>query len=170
MRARMIADKLQKRVWTIQEVAASRSVIVQCRSLKIDFDVLVLVVMLVAKMLARPQPSLSDTTFRREFTQHRMLSLMTDLRHCGPETKTFELPELLAATHQAGATDLRDKLYSLYGITNTSLTDLGLRPDYSLSSRQALIDATYSLLKLQQKVDLLELAEGFQMSNTDYPS
>ena len=102
--------------------------------------------------------------------QHTELSLMSDLRHCGSDTTGLELADLLAATHRAGAADIRDKLFSLYGITSTNLGDLRLRPDYTTSKRQVLIDATFSLLKTRENLDLLEVAEGHDPNDVNFPS
>ena len=161
-------DQSQRRVWVVQEVAVSRTVIVQCRNATIDFDVLVLGIMLFGRISSyRSGPDIGSGL---NLVRHSELSLMTHLRHGEKGSVSLELPELLAATHRAGATDIRDKLYSLYGITSTNLSELGLSPNYNVSKRQALIDTIYSLLKTRNNLDLLEIAEGHHASDTELPS
>ena len=147
-------------------MAVSKTVILQCKNAKIDFDVLVLCTMLFARML-EGQPQLMNPVDAVTLFHHSEISLMTDLRHSG---SSMELPGLLAATHRAGATDIRDKVYSLYGITSTDMSSLGLRADYTLSAREALVNTTYALLKQGQSLDLLEVAEGRPAGDTSLPS
>ena len=152
----------------MQEVAVSKTVIVHCGNQTIDFDVLVRGIMLFGKISShRAGPDVGSGV---SLIRHSELDLMTRLRHWENGSMSLELPDLLAATHRAGATDIRDKLYSLYGITSTSLHELGLSPNYDVPKRQALIGTIYSLLKDRRNLDLLELSEGYHTGGPELPS
>lgn len=152
----------------MQEVAVSKRVIVQCRNNTIDFDVLVLGIMLFGKISShRGGPDVGSGV---NLIRYSELNLMTHLRHRESRSVYSELSDLLAATHRAGATDIRDKLYSLYGITSTSLDGLSLSPNYDLPKQKVLVGTIYSVMKDAKNLDVLELAEGYHSDDPELPS
>ena len=143
----------QKRVWILQEAALPRTVVAQCGFATLDVDVLLLGAMIyVRQQLVNNKMNLLPNSDAAH--------LLTELRYSNPDAKLLDLPDLLAASRQAGSSEKRDNFYALYGLTTTDLSALGLRADYSAPVERALVDATHALLKAQGNLNLLELAEG----------
>ena len=94
---------------------------------------------------------------------------MASVRH-QDRGKHLDLPKLISATRTFGATDSRDRLYALYGITSTNLEPLGLTPDYTIGAREAFTKSTHALISSQGHLGLLELAEGHRTADANLPS
>ena len=151
-----------RRMWCIQESGVSRSLLVQCGSAKIDFDIMLLGIFMVII-------SISGGRLRHTLGNTKEFMLMTAVRH-QDRGKHLELPELLSATRTFGATDSRDRLYALYGITSTDLEAVGLTPDYTIGAREAFTKAILALIRSQGHLGLLELTEGQATSDANLPS
>ena len=151
-----------RRMWCIQESGVSRSLLVQCGSAKIDFDIMLLGIFMVII-------SISGSRLRHTLGNTKEFMLMTSVRH-QDRGKHLELPELLSATRTFGATDSRDRLYALYGITSTNLEALSLTPDYTIDAREAFTKVIPALIRSQGHLGLLELTEGQATSDANLPS
>lgn len=80
----------------------------------------------------------------------------------------LNIVQLICRCYQFQATDDRDRLFALYGLTSTSLLDLGLTTDYTMDARRMLCLSYLSLMRSDKSLRLLELCETTRES--DLPS
>ncbi|KAK6605133.1 ankyrin repeat-containing protein [Botrytis cinerea] len=122
-----------QRIWVLQEVAAARNIAIMCGSVTIDGYVFCLgVKSLKLFYTASPElQTLPSVIYLIERAGFRP-KLKTDL----PERfslKIRSLAELIDMFHTRQATDSRDKVYALLGMSSDDPENAGLQPDYETS-------------------------------------
>ncbi|KAM3510449.1 hypothetical protein MY11210_005902 [Beauveria gryllotalpidicola] len=133
-----ICDMLQgswfERVWVLQEVAAARQVLIMCRDCVIDGYAF-------CTGLRALNITFEDTT-----TQRRLASAVNLIQSAGLRPKQLNtlstpfslnictLAELVDMYHNRKATDKRDKVYALLGMSNDVPT--ALLPDYKITWKE----------------------------------
>ncbi|KAM0310603.1 hypothetical protein ACHAO8_007969 [Botrytis cinerea] len=119
-----------QRIWVLQEVAAARDVVIMCGSTAIDGYIFCLGVKSL-KLSYTASPELKTAIYLIEHAGFRP-KFRTDL------SKRFSLnirslAELIDMFHTRQATDNRDKVYALLGMSSDDLEKAGLQPDYNTS-------------------------------------
>ncbi|KAM0175384.1 hypothetical protein ACHAPC_009627 [Botrytis cinerea] len=122
-----------QRIWVLQEVAAARDVVIMCGSTTIDGYIFCLgVKSLKLSYTASPElKTLPSAIYLIEHAGFRP-KFRTDL------SKRFSLnirslAELIDMFHTRQATDSRDKVYALLGMSSDDPEKAGLQPDYNTS-------------------------------------
>ncbi|KAH0600097.1 hypothetical protein MHUMG1_01093 [Metarhizium humberi] len=120
-----------ERIWILQEVAAARHVLIMCQNCVVDGDA-----------FCAGLDALSRT-LENAVVQNRLLSAVYLIKSAGLRSKQLPnfskhfsldictLGELVDMYHNRKATDIRDKVYALLGMSNDKPDDL--LPDYKIS-------------------------------------
>ncbi|KAM3084679.1 hypothetical protein ACMFMG_003140 [Clarireedia jacksonii] len=126
------------RIWVLQEVAAARHVVIMCGSTTIDgyafcLGVKSLKLFYTASSELQTLPSviylIEHAGLRSKYTANLPERSL-------PERFSLEirsLPELIDMFHTRQATDTRDKVYALLGMSSDDPENTGLLPDYQIS-------------------------------------
>ncbi|KXT16508.1 hypothetical protein AC579_1338 [Pseudocercospora musae] len=149
-----------RRIWIIQEVGVSSRILIQCGSQLIDWWTFYFGFLVTQKLkrVARLGPA-----------YYRNLVLMSGTRHSihsqadnkfKDQVPDLQLLPLLQAYRGYLATDPRDKVFALFGITSTELSSLDLSINYNLSAEQVYIDIATALLKNSAQLDILSIPHG----------
>ncbi|TKA82167.1 hypothetical protein B0A55_02027 [Friedmanniomyces simplex] len=140
------------RMWVIQEVAVSGRVLLQCGEARLDFAELMWAVSLAMMSTAdrKRQVSLGHSAMKQ-------LTFLSSSRQAEPSDARLRLPRLLRAAQSFGATDPRDKLFTLYGLTITDLSSLDLKADYSSPADWVYMKTLSTLMRESGSLQLLEL-------------
>ncbi|PVH72420.1 HET-domain-containing protein, partial [Cadophora sp. DSE1049] len=126
-----------QRIWVLQEVAAARHVVIMCGSTEIDGYAFCLGLKSLRKsqklsFIASPElqslPSLTDLIERAGLRPKHITNSLErySLEICS-------LAELVDMFHTREASDKRDKVYALLGMSSDDPGKAGLRPDYGAS-------------------------------------
>ncbi|KAH6725008.1 heterokaryon incompatibility protein-domain-containing protein, partial [Leptodontidium sp. MPI-SDFR-AT-0119] len=133
---KLLEQQWFQRIWVLQEVAAARHVVMMCGSTQIDG---------YAFCLGLKSLSLSYTASPNLQTLPSVVYL---IERAGLRSKhTSNLPErfslnirclveLIDMFHTRKATDVRDKVYALLGMSSDDPGGVGLRPDYEVSWKE----------------------------------
>ncbi|KAK3340808.1 heterokaryon incompatibility protein-domain-containing protein, partial [Neurospora tetraspora] len=126
-----------QRIWVLQEVAAARHILIKCGSAEVDgsafclgLDALNLSNELPADLRARILSVtylIRGAIFRSKYATSQSDNFSLDIRPLG---------ELIEMYHTRGATDRRDKVYALLGMSSDNPTAAGLFADYDISWKQ----------------------------------
>ncbi|KAH7633557.1 heterokaryon incompatibility protein-domain-containing protein [Sordaria sp. MPI-SDFR-AT-0083] len=126
-----------QRIWVLQEVAAARHILIKCGSAKVDGFAFCLG--LKALNLSNELPAdlwarilsvtylIRGAIFRSKYATSQSDNFSLDIRPLG---------ELIEMYHTRGATDRRDKVYALLGMSSDNPTAAGLFADYDISWKQ----------------------------------
>ncbi|KAH8667498.1 heterokaryon incompatibility protein-domain-containing protein, partial [Tricladium varicosporioides] len=133
---KIILNLLQRswfqRIWVLQEVAAARHVVIMCGPIEISGYAFCLgLKSLELPYTASPKlqsvPSLiyliERAGLRYKYTKRSLERISLETGH---------LVELVDMFHTREASDLRDKVYALLGMSSDDLDKAGLQPDYSV--------------------------------------
>jgi Heterokaryon incompatibility protein (HET) len=146
------------RAWTYQEAAVCENTIVQCGTQIISLTTLALAVRATYR-LAMEQPWFHDveiqtTTTRALSTILKLLELRQRLQNASPALRPFRL--LLQDVRNRGATDDRDKVYSVLGLMSFQYPEawpVG-RAKYSRPAREVFMDATVLCAQRDKNLDI----------------
>ncbi|KAK3946547.1 heterokaryon incompatibility protein-domain-containing protein, partial [Pseudoneurospora amorphoporcata] len=143
------------RIWVLQEVAAARHILIKCGSAEIDgfafcsgLDALKLSNELRADLRARifsVTYLIRGAIFRPKYATSQSDNFSLDIRPLG---------ELIEMYHTREATDRRDKVYALLGMSSDNPTAAGLFADYDISWKQLFNKLIHFLLPELVSVDL----------------
>ncbi len=150
----MLTESLQ----VLQEVAAARHVLIVCRSAEIDGHTFCLG---LDSKLASEDPAtrnrirsaaylIKGATFRSKCATSRPGRFSLDIRPLG---------ELMDMYHDRMATDRRDKVYALLGMSSDDDIPADLLPDYNISWKDLLHRLVRSLVGKQASVETWEEEE-----------
>ncbi|KAH8757088.1 heterokaryon incompatibility protein-domain-containing protein, partial [Hyaloscypha finlandica] len=125
-----------RRIWVLQEVAAARYVVIMCGSTEIDGYAFCLgVKSLQLTYMASPElQTLPSVTYLIAYA-----SLRSKYTADSPETFSLgirSLAELIDMFHTRHASDPRDKVYALLGMSLDDPSKATLQPDYTISWEQ----------------------------------
>ncbi|KAK3946515.1 heterokaryon incompatibility protein-domain-containing protein [Pseudoneurospora amorphoporcata] len=144
-----------RRIWVLQEVAAARHILIKCGSAEIDgfafcsgLDALKLSNELRADLRARILSVtylIRGAIFRPKYATSQSDNFSLDIRPLG---------ELIEMYYTREATDRRDKVYALLGMSSDNPTAAGLFADYDISWKQLFNKLIYFLLPKLVSVDL----------------
>ncbi|KAK3340829.1 heterokaryon incompatibility protein-domain-containing protein, partial [Neurospora tetraspora] len=126
-----------QRIWVLQEVAAARHILIKCGSAEVDgfafcsgLNALNLSNELPADLQARILSVtylIRGAIFRPKYATSQSDNFSLDIRPLG---------ELIEMYHTREATDRRDKVYALLGMSSDNPTAAGLFADYKISWKQ----------------------------------
>ncbi|KAL5316368.1 hypothetical protein ACEPPN_015413 [Leptodophora sp. 'Broadleaf-Isolate-01'] len=125
-----------QRIWVLQEVAAARHVVIMCGSIEIDGYTFCLgLKSLKLSYTASPElqtvPSVTylmeQASLRSKYTTNLPGRFSLNVR-C--------LAELIDMFHTRKASDVRDKVYALLGMSSDDPGETDLRPDYEISWKE----------------------------------
>ncbi|KAJ9652770.1 hypothetical protein H2198_007997 [Neophaeococcomyces mojaviensis] len=155
------------RMWIVQEATVCPSLQLQSGNLTISFDLFVLGSIIAALSLSgkRRANIAAGSGLRKLCTLAYIRAKALE-----PQSEELELDRLIVACRSFKATDLRDRFYALYGTSSTDVLQIGLHTDYTVAARQAMISATFALLKKTKSLQMLELTECCSATDTGLPS
>lgn len=154
------------RMWIVQEAAVSENLILQSGQYSISARYVILAFFVMQTMVAEQRTTVGLIS-RGGYEMLETLALCRYSYQMRDSTE-LSLLTLLCRCRQFQATDPRDRLFALYGLTSSSLLDLGLTPDYTIHSRDVLCSSYYKLMCDDQSLRLLELVES--TGESDLPS
>ncbi|KAK3955167.1 ankyrin repeat-containing domain protein [Pseudoneurospora amorphoporcata] len=144
-----------QRIWVLQEVAAARHILIKCGSAEVDgfafcsgLNALNVSNELPAGLRARILSVtylIRDAIFRPKYTTSQSDNFSLDIRPLG---------ELIEMYHTREATDRRDKVYALLGMSSDNPTAAGLFADYKISWKQLFNKLIHFFLSELVSVDL----------------
>ncbi|KAK3339433.1 heterokaryon incompatibility protein-domain-containing protein, partial [Neurospora tetraspora] len=144
-----------RRIWVLQEVAAARHILIKCGSAEVDgsafclgLDALNLSNKLPADLRARILSVtylIRGAIFRPKYATSQSDNFSLDIRPLG---------ELIEMYHTREATDRRDKVYALLGMSSDNPTAAGLFTDYKISWKQLFNKLIHFFLSELVSVDL----------------
>jgi hypothetical protein len=139
------------RVWVVQEVAVARNVLVQCGKSTISWDTL-------RQAYAGPpsMSSLYNTQSEQKLPNvFQKLDIIRGLRGRGVPIR---LLDLMAGYRHCQATDSRDKIFALMGLTSPNFvgeSDEHLAPDYAMPCREMYMRTVRFLISGTGNLDIL---------------
>ncbi|KAK3334834.1 heterokaryon incompatibility protein-domain-containing protein, partial [Neurospora tetraspora] len=144
-----------RRIWVLQEVAAARHILIKCGSTEVDgfafcsgLNVLNLFNELSADLRARILSVtylIRGAIFRPKYATSQSDNFSLDIRPLG---------ELIEMYHTREATDRRDKVYALLGMSSDNPTAAGLFADYQISWKQLFNKLIHFFLSELVSVDI----------------
>lgn len=139
---KLLSNPWWTRVWVIQEVLVSANVRLRYGKAELPLDIIALATI----VFNSPEGHSLMTSARKYNWNHNMkglgtCGLMHGLRSHLSSGESVSLSDLLSLTTRFEATDPRDKVYALLGVTNNIPTQ-ALLPDYGKSVEQVYIDVT----------------------------
>ena len=158
---RLLGRPWFKRMWVIQETAVANHVLVMRGGEKMDLDRLYIGIAIMAATIRRGLQKVARS-------MHALL-LQYELKEKRNE-KLTDLSKLLIYTRRFEATDPRDKVYALYGLTSTDLSHLGLRADYHMAVSDVFKLVARTLLQKANGLELLEVPRSTKRDMQTLPS
>ncbi|KAF7196583.1 hypothetical protein HII31_01953 [Pseudocercospora fuligena] len=152
-----------RRIWIIQEAGVSSRILILCGSQSIDWWTYYFGFLVTQKLrrVARLGPAYYRNLVLMSRTRSSIHSQADD--RFKDQIPDLELLPLLQAYRGYFATDPRDKVFALFGITSTNLSSLDLSINYSLSAEQIYIDVATTLLKNSSQLDILSIPHGLSL-------
>ncbi|KAK4119888.1 HET-domain-containing protein [Parathielavia appendiculata] len=111
-----------QRIWVLQEVAAARQVLIMCHTAEIDGYTFCSGLNIRFRSVAY---LINGAIFRPKYATSRPDRFSLDIRPLG---------KLMDMYHNREATDCRDKVYALLGMSSDDYISTGLSPDYDKTS------------------------------------
>jgi hypothetical protein len=142
-----------RRAWVIQEVSLAKEVLITCGDQELDWEsfhsgVKCVGLITIHQVYGRTELyhsvySMHDVRshFESEHTGHELLPLLNDFRHFL-------------------ATDPRDKVFALIGVSNIDPDRTNLAPDYRSSPEEIYVRLAKAILGSHDKLDILSSAGG----------
>ena len=142
------------RVWIIQEVVVSRNAILRCGKLKLEWTDFCFGFLFAinAGFIYR-----QTDVFQHSLAYQQLIPLILTYV-CFVETTylKFDLVSLLQSHRLSGATDLRDKVYALIGLsTLIGSENHSIIPDYSLSTEAVYTEIAKAIISKSPTLDIL---------------
>jgi len=181
-----------KRVWIIQEIALSRKVTVFCGNESLDWVLLEECITMLPEKL--PVRSFSRQLAQRDLSHTEVVAIESSLDSIkgvlgplvlmrslqkfrnvqGDQSEQLfrsmsSLPYLMITFRDSEATDLRDKIFALLGVSSSSH---GLKADYSKGVREIYIEATRSFIQNSGRLDAFWWLTGNreEILGSEFPS
>ena len=142
------------RAWIIQEVVVSQRALLHCGNMSLDWNEFCFGFLFAIKtglLTTRPD------TFRYSSELSRLMPLMiTYICFREPTYQNLDLSSLLQSHRLVEATDPKDKIYALLGLSTKIESQVhGLVPDYSLSTAQIYTDVSRAIISKCSTLDIL---------------
>jgi len=150
------------RTWVIQEAAVANDLVLVCGSSSIQWDDLIKAV-----------THLTDITFYFAYPGHPVYQILM-LSRMRQDFQKGIFPSLLNILYHSrafSASDPRDKIYSLLSLSNpVEIELLGIRPDYSICTRDLYRQFAVSIIKHERNLDIFKAAGPKNPAHIDLPS
>ena len=142
------------RAWIIQEIVVSRRALLRCGNMSLDWNEFCFGYLFA---INSGLLTFRIDTFRYAPTFSHLSSLIiTYICFRDPAYQNLDLPSLLQSHRLVGATDPKDKIYALLGLsTGIESQAHELVPDYSLSTAQLYIDVSRAIILRCLALDVL---------------
>ena len=146
----------------LQEVACGKEVIVQCGSKSIEWQRLAVAAIVIRRCAMKSGSTRWITS--REFTNIEEIAVLrskVQRRLDNPDEKKPEILSLLNQYREWEATDPRDKIYALLGLSREGdLKSFGFEVDYDRSNEDTYREFARALIKQSASLDLLMSPKG----------
>jgi len=151
------------RVWVVQEVALATDVLLVCGSQEMDWTTFCLAIEtgLSHEVWEVMLFGIMDTDCFKKYK-----SMRTITRAIPADTPGDRLLELLIHLREHEATDERDKVFSVLGLLDTSLEELGVLPDYQDSSSNIFKKTAVSIIENSGNLDILGVCSTNQFGDS----
>jgi hypothetical protein len=146
----------------VQEIALAADVVLVCGSQELDWSTFCLTIEtgLSLEVWEVMLFGIMDTDGFKHYK-----SMKTIQRAIPADTPGDRLLELLIHLREHEATDERDKVFSVLGLLDTSLEDLGVLPDYQDSSLNIFKKTAVSIIESSKNLDVLGVCSTNQFSD-----
>lgn len=143
------------RVWVIQEVSLAQSATIICGNMEMEWDTF-WGGSLVAFLMGWHGTQSRTTSFNNLFA----FKYSRDAAQYDHESKELDLLVMLRSFRQFSATDPRDKVFALYGMTNSSLNDMDLTVNYRAKVEDIYVDVAKGIVKTCDTLDILSISKS----------
>jgi hypothetical protein len=153
------------RIWITQEIGVAKEAILLCGKTTLDwhiFDVGYSLTLLTNEMRRYLTKEVMINGMGRLTILRRALASKDELTP--RQQKLLTLPVLMNSFRKHKATDPRDKIFALYGLTSTDIGAVNLRPDYHSSVENVYKNVTTALMESSKDLYLLSIPR----SNNDF--
>lgn len=153
------------RVWVIQEVALAKAVYVTCGEMEMDWHMFwggALVAFFLGWHGTQARTRFFGSLFHLKFAR--------DGAQDDEESGELDLLILLRNFREFSATDPRDKAFALYGMTNSSLEDMGLTINYTAKPEDVYLEVAKGILKTCDTLDILSITRSHSALAEKLPS
>jgi hypothetical protein len=156
-------------MWIIQEIVMAREVSVVCGGMMVEWDPFATTMKLLFHTVPRYLSIPQDGGVSIAAPGLRTVCYIYDLRVLRQEHRSLELPLALVMCQRFQATNPRDKIFGLLGISTDSKL-LALTPDYNASVQEVYTTWTRHLLLNGAPLVLHIAGTGFSRKLGDLPS
>ncbi|KAF2095818.1 HET-domain-containing protein [Rhizodiscina lignyota] len=143
-----------ERVWVIQEVALAKKVLVTCGGQEMDWEDFFIGTISSFVVGYHVGGNGTSTVF---LTLSKLNSARLGAAQDTDESPELELLKLLCSFRVCHATDPRDKVYALFGLTTTPIKELHLAPNYRTPTESLYIDLAKAILRTCDTLDILSV-------------
>lgn len=147
-----------KRVWVIQEVVCSNSILLLCGHKAIEWERFKAATVSIHHYLRGPQHIESEIPGFGAEPGFNSLLLMENLRLAKKNIEVRSLMQLLCMTRGREATDARDKVYALLGIGG-DIPPI-IQPDYSKSTEHVYAAVAKSYIQRSHALSIMRLCQN----------
>ncbi|OQO14644.1 hypothetical protein B0A48_00025 [Cryoendolithus antarcticus] len=147
------------RVWVVQEVALARTAIIVCGSDILSWTVYTTGIEFATK-IGVLESSIMGALRDPHETYANMIAPSEFI--IKTERPADLLLSLLHKCRFREATNAADKVYSMLGLVGKNIAELGIVPDYTVSSQQIFRDVARSILVHGSSLDLVGMAESME--------
>jgi hypothetical protein len=154
-----------RRIWIIQEVVVAKDATVVCGKWEIEWDTF------ASGLLLHYARYFANQKIRRNAGLFIYFLALWQARLAIEKGNTENMDILTLANRfrKSAATDPRDKLFAIYGITTTDLGGMGLYPDYGLAVDSLYIDFALAMIASSGNLDVFSTPR-LSSSSTTRPS
>ena len=149
-----------ERVWVRQEIALTKFPTLYCGASSCHLHTLIGATTqldyVYNQMGYRPLPPIKSALSDPPYAKLSSLSDLHKELHGG--SKYAHLKDLLTQTRSCQASDLRDKIYSVLGMTDPDVYHL--QPDYRTSHTEVFISATRCIIEASKRLDILSFCQS----------
>lgn len=169
--AKLFARPYWSRVWVVQEVANAKRLVFRCGKAVVSEDAM----HHSLRLLRNSRKHLLSESMTKDSQLKDALLTIASVQTQAPVTLLkirrargpFRLIYLIRMTRNFLATDLRDKIFALFGLASDAGA-MGLRPDYQMDETDVFVETSMALLR-HGHLDILSLC-SFQGETARLPS
>jgi hypothetical protein len=145
------------RIWVAQEVGVATKAVMVCGRLSLDWDLFHL-----GYEIAKYKDLLASVVGAADLERIDTLSF-------AKETKK-DLLELLIKFRTWRATNPRDKVFALYGLSSSDIVQMRLLPDYTIDPAELWKRVARAFIRISGNLDIFSGCRGDQLDSTRIPS
>lgn len=147
-----------RRAWIAQEIAVAGNLFVRCGQVEMGWDELIFGCYMAYSLYF-------GTRFYLTRLFIGILSLASVRQQVRGIFSALDLQRLLLIFRESLATDPRDKVYSLLGITTTDLDHLNWAPDYQSSTMDVYLFTALTILRASANLDILSVPRNVDLGS-----